>query len=92
MLLAGLCSPGFTVFRELAFGLCDGIVGERIDQADFEGSLGVKFLGGDKEFQRSSLPNQAREALRSSPTCDQAKCGTAMAKDRAGRGDPAMAS
>ena len=72
MLLAGLCSLGFAVFRELALGLFDGFVSERIDQSDFESSLGVEFLGGDEEFQRSSLPDQTREALRSSPTCDQA--------------------
>jgi len=50
------------------------------------------FLGGDEQFERSGLSNQARQALRSSPTCDEAESGSAMAEHGIGRGNSAMAS
>lgn len=72
------------------YGFGDGIVGDCIDQADGECSLCRYFLGGDEQLKRSSLPDQAWQALRSSPASDEAERSAAMAKHRVGRGNSAM--
>ena len=70
--------------------LGNGIVGDRIDHSYFEGSGSGDFFRGDEKFQRSALPDQARQALRASPSGHEAESGTAMSEDGVGRGDPAM--
>ncbi len=71
-------------------GLGDGIVCDCIHQSDFEGSGGGDFFCGDKKFQRSALPDQARQPLRASPSGHEAESGAAMSEDGVGRGDPAV--
>ncbi len=73
-------------------GFGDGILGECVDQADGKCSLRRDFLGCDKQLERSSLSDQARQALRSAPTCDEAERCSAMAEHRVGRGNSVMAS
>src|ERR1035437_5949343 len=47
------------------------------------------FRGGEK-LQRSSLSDQARQALRSSPSGHEAKSGAAMSEDGVGSGDSSV--
>jgi hypothetical protein len=75
---------------ELTHGLGDGIVRDCINQSDFEGSRGGNLFCGDKKLQRSALPDQARQALRASPSGHEAESGAAMSEDGVGRGDPAV--
>lgn len=56
---------------ELAKCFGEGIAGYGVDEADFEGAMRGELFGGDEEFESSSLPDQARQTLRSSPTGDQ---------------------
>jgi len=74
----------------MTHGRGDGIIGDSIHQSDFERSRGVNFFCGDEEFQRSGLPDQARQALRASPSGDEAECSAAMSEDGLGCGDPAV--
>ncbi len=67
-----------------------GIVGDRIHQSNFESSRGGDFFRRDKKLQRSSLPDQSRQALRPSPSRHEAEGGATMAKNSVGRGDPAV--
>src|SRR5208282_6014558 len=43
-----------------------------------------------KKFQRSALPDEARQALRTSPSGHEAESGAAMSEDGVGCGDPAV--
>jgi hypothetical protein len=68
------------------------IVGNSIDQSDLERPSSGNFFGGDEEFQRWSLPNQAGQTLRSSPARDEAEGGAAMSENRVRCGNPMMTS
>lgn len=68
----------------------DGIVGDGIHQSHFQGSGGGDLLRGDEKLQRPSLSDQARQALRSSPSGHEAEGGAAMSEDGVRSGDPAM--
>jgi hypothetical protein len=70
--------------------LRDRIIGEYIHQADIERSRGRDFLCRDKKFECSSLPDQARQSLRASPSRHESESRTAMSKDGMGRGDSAV--
>src|SRR6202142_4187891 len=78
------------VSGDLTRGFRDGVGGDCIEQSNLKGSRSGDFFRRYKKLERSSLPDQAGETLRSSPTCDQAQSGAAMAEDRAGGGDSAM--
>ena len=75
---------------QLTQRLRNRIVGDGIHHSDFEGSGGGDFFRGDEKLERSALPDQARQALRTSPSGHEAESGAAMSKDGMGRGDPAV--
>src|SRR6266536_2186583 len=70
----------------------DGIVGDGIDESDLEGAGGVHFFGGDEEFQRNSPPDQARQALRSTPAGHQTEGRAAVSEHGMLRSDPPVTS
>ena len=74
----------------MAYSVRDRIAGYCIHQANVERTVRRDFLGRNQQLERSSLPDEPRETLGSSPTCDQAQSGAAMAKYRAGSGKSTM--
>jgi hypothetical protein len=71
-------------------GFDDGIVGDCIDDSDFERLASGDFFCGDEKLQRSRLPDQAWQALGTSPSGHEAEGGAAMSENCVGRGDPAV--
>jgi len=74
----------------LTQGRGDGIVGDCFHHSDFERLDGGDFFRGDEKLQRSTLPDQAWQALGASPAGHEAESGAAMSEDGVGRCDPAV--
>ncbi len=70
----------------------DGVRGDYVHQSDFQGSRRGDSLRGYEKFQRSSLPDHARQPLRASPSGHEPEGGAAMSEDGVGRGDSAVTS
>ncbi len=80
--------PAFT--RAFPQNLGHRIVGNGIHQSNFQRPPRGNFFRGHKKFQRSSLPNQPRQALRASPSRHETKSGTAMSERRVRRSNSSV--
>lgn len=82
---------GVRRLEQLTYRMAYRVGGNAIHQADLKGPGGGDFFGRDEQLQRSSLPDQTRETLRTSPASHKAESGAAMAENGVGRGNTAMA-
>src|ERR1035437_3576687 len=84
-----VCAPSARRLQ-LAQRLGNGIVGDCIHQSNFERASGGAFFCGDEKLQRSAFPDQAWQALHTSPSGHEAESGAAMSEDGVGSGDPSV--
>jgi len=70
--------------------LGNGIAGDGIHQSNLQRPRGGDFFRSDKKLQRPSLPDQARQALRPSPSRHQSESGASMSEHGVRGRDPAV--
>jgi len=68
----------------------DGILGEGVGQANLKSTRGGNFFGGEEHLQCASFADEAWQALRASPSSDEAESSATMSEERVRAGDAAI--